>query len=269
MPPIVTYKGTNYEVDPQSFEFLTDAFEASEEAGESESESEAPAGLPAIRDFLTDVENEGTEDIEGVETVHVSGAVDVDGLIERVRPLAEQAAALGLGSAGQIPTPAELDGLAELVRSASFDVWSGADDNLLRRFKAAIKLDQPGGSGVAELKFDITLADVNEPQEVEAPEDVRPLSELLGEVGLDGLGFGGLGGLGGGGGLPIPPADDSGSGGGAGGAGDGSGSGGDGAPDVGDGGASGTLPGGIDPTLPRGPAPGPDSRGGRGVHRLP
>lgn len=227
----VTYKDTNYEVDPQSFRFLTSAFQASEQV--EDSESETPEGLPAIRDYLTDVENEGTDDVEGVETVHVSGAVDIDGLIEQVRPLAEQASALGLGSAEQIPTPAELDGLGELVRSATFDVWSGAEDNLLRRFTAAVELDQPGGSGTAELTFDITLADVNEPQDVEAPEDARPLTELLDEVGIDGLGLGGLGGLGG---LPIP-GDDPGSGGG----------------DTGGGAPGGQAPpGGIDPTLPPG-----------------
>ena len=246
----VTYNETNYEVDPQSFEFLTSAFEQSEQA--SEGESETPEGLPSLRDSLTDVQNEGTEDVEGVETVHVSGAVDVDGLIERVRPLAEQASALGLGPSGQIPTPSELDGLGQLVRSATFDVWSGAEDNLLRRFTAVIELDQPGGSGVAELKIDITLADVNEPQEVEAPEDARPLNELLDEVGLDGLGFGGLGGLGGAGGLPVPPGDGSapGGSGGSGGAGSGGGGGGGGAGGGGAGG--GTLPGGINPSLPPG-----------------
>ena len=248
----VNYKGTNYEVDPQTFQFLTDAFQASEQT--QESETETPEGLPAIRDYLTDVENEGTEDVEDVETVHVSGAVDVDGLIEQVRPLAEQASALGLGSAGQIPTPAELDGLAELVRSATFDVWSGAEDNLLRRFAAEIRLDQPGGTGTAELKFDISLADVNEPQEVEAPEDVRPLSELLDEVGIGGLGLGGLGAIGGGG-LPIPGGD-SGSGDGGdtgGGSGGDTGGGSSGGGDTGGGDAGGgTLPGGINPTLPPG-----------------
>jgi hypothetical protein len=234
----VSYKGATYEVDPQTFESLTGAFEQSNEA--SDEQGEAPEGLPAIRDFLTDVENEGTEDVEGVETVHVSGAVDVDGLIDRIRPLATGASALGIG--GQIPSPEELDGLGRLVRSASFDVWSGAEDNLLRRFTAVIELDQPGGSGTAEVRFGITLAEVNEPQEVEAPEDARPLSELLNELGVGGLGFGGLGG----GGLPGIPGGGSGGGGGA---------GGDGAGDVGDGGASGTLPGGIDPTVPPGVPP--------------
>ena len=223
----VTYNGTTYEADPQAFEFITGAFEASEEAGDSGSET--PEGLPGIREFLSDVKNEGTEDVEGVESVHVSGAVDVDGLIEQIRPLAEQASALG--AAGQIPTPAELDGLGDLVRSATFDVWSGAEDNLLRRFTAVIKLDQPAGAGVAERTIGVTLAAVNEPQEVEAPEDARPLSELLDEVGLDGLGFGGLGGL------PTPPTGDPGSGGGGG---------------AGGGGAGGTAPGGFDTTLPPG-----------------
>lgn len=190
----VSYDGTFYEVDPQTFDFLNRAFEQSEEAAGDEG-SDSPVGLPAIRDFLKNVKNEGTEEVEGVEAVHVSGTVDVDGLIERIRPLAAGAAALGVGPAN-IPTPQELDGLAQLVRSASFDVWSGAEDNLLRRFSAVIDLEQPGGTGTAQMKIGLLLGDVNEPQEIEAPENTRPLSELLDEVGLDGLNFGSLGGLG-------------------------------------------------------------------------
>src|SRR3712207_2009458 len=55
----VSYQGKTYEVDPQTFEFLTGAFEQSEEAAASQ-EDETSAGLPGFRDFLTDVKNEGT-----------------------------------------------------------------------------------------------------------------------------------------------------------------------------------------------------------------
>jgi hypothetical protein len=235
----VTYKGVTYKTDPQTFSFLQTAFEQSA-AASGNTQGDTPQGLPAIRDFLTNVSNEGTEDVAGVESVHVSGAVDIDGLIKKIRPLAAGASALGIGTPGQIPTPAELDGLGRLVKSAKFDVWSGAEDNLLRRFSAVIDLDQPGGAGTAQLKFDITLANVNEDQVIEAPAHAKPLSELLDKLGIGGLNFGGLSGLGGGSGLPLVP-----------GGGSGSGDTGSGGGDTSGGGGGATVPGGINPNLPQ------------------
>jgi hypothetical protein len=63
--------------------------------------------------------------------------------------------------------------------------------------------------------FTVTLSEVNEPQEIAAPGDAKPLNELLGQFGLDSSALGGLGGALGGagatpeaGGSPAPPADD-------------------------------------------------------------
>ena len=52
------------------------------------------------------------------------------------------------------------------------------------------------GSGSAALRLDLSLLEVNEDQEIEAPDDARPFEELVGQAG--GLGLGGAGGSGGG-----------------------------------------------------------------------
>jgi hypothetical protein len=192
----VTYQGDAYELDSSTYGFVKQVF-ASAEQQQTQEDTE----VPDVRSFLTDVTNEGTEDVEGTETVHVSGAVDLDKLVEELRPLAERASQLPqLGAAGQIPTPEELDQLTELVKSATFDVYSGTDDNILRRFDISLELEEPGGPGAASIDFDLTLGGVNESKDVEAPSDAKPLSELLDSLGVDLGALGGLGGLGGAGG---------------------------------------------------------------------
>lgn len=200
----VSYDGTDYELDAQTFGFVEQIFQTAQTQ-----QTEQASGLPQVKTFLEDLTNEGTEDVEGVETVHVSGAVDIPKLVETLRPFAEQADELGgLGATSQIPSPAELDQLTELVESATFDVYSGVDDDLLRRFALAFDLQEPGGSGTATIALDITLGAVNEPQDVEAPSDAQPLSDLLSELGVDLGALGGLGGLGGTGGGGSTPSGD-------------------------------------------------------------
>jgi hypothetical protein len=220
----VSYEGQDYAVDQATFDFLKGAFEAAEPQSTDE-----PQDVPKLRDYLIDVRNEGVEDVEGTETVHVSGAVDVPALIERLRPLAAQADALGLvGPTGGIPSPAELNQLGKLVKSATFDVYSGSEDNLLRRFQTTVRLDQPRGQGKATIQIDLALGDVNEPQQVQAPADPRPLGELLDKLNVDPFALGALGGLEGIGSIGDAGAGDDGAG--AGGTGPAGGTGGTGAP---------------------------------------
>lgn len=203
----VEYQGTAYELDAQTFGLVEQIFaSASQQQGEQESD------VPDVRSFLTDVTNEGTEDVEGAETVHVSGAVDVEKLVDSLRRFADQASQLGeLGATAQIPSPAELDQLKQLVQSATFDVYSGTEDDLLRRFVIDLELQDPGGEGTATIALDITLGGVNEPKEVEAPGDAEPLANLLRDLGVDISGLRGLGGLGGGAGpgAGAPPGQSS------------------------------------------------------------
>jgi hypothetical protein len=205
----ISYEGTAYELDSQTFGLVEQIFESASQ----QQDDEQTGDVPDVRSFLTEVTNEGTEDVEGTETVHVSGAVDIEKLVDTLLPFAERANELGgLGATAQIPTPAELDQLKELVKSATFDVYSGTDDDLLRRFVIDLELQEPRGEGSATIGLDITLGDVNESQEVEAPADAEPLANLLSELGVDLGGLGALGGLdggggGGGGAAPGPTSD--------------------------------------------------------------
>jgi hypothetical protein len=172
----VTYGGVNYELDPQTFQQFATAFEAARASQPTTTED----GFST--DGLTDLENEGDEDVEGVETTHVSASLDTSTLEE----------------------PA-----ASVVQDATFDIYVGKDDDLVRRADISVQLDTAGilgvlapsapEAGVVTLGVSFTLGEVNEPQTIEAPADAEPFDQLLDELGASGLPLGlGLGGVPGG-----------------------------------------------------------------------
>jgi hypothetical protein len=196
----VTYKGTDYEVPPSIFSYITTAYQAGQKQQSQQTQQQT---LPQLKESLTNVSNEGTEDVDGTETVHVAGDIDVDRLVDVVGKFAAQAQALGqLGATSQLPSPQELDKLKQLVTGASFDVFSGVDDHVLRRLDFHLELQEPGGSGKATFELSVTLGSVNEAQTVEAPDNPEPLQDLLDQLGvgdLGALGAGSLPGIGAGG----------------------------------------------------------------------
>jgi len=215
----VEYQGEAYEVGTETFTQFKEAAETSagqaddaegEDAAASFKESceqavEAQGGDASACDFdlggwFTDLTNEGTEDVEGAETVHISGSVDVGQLVEDVAGIAQS-----IPGAEQQVDQAQLDQIQEAVSEASFDLFSGTEDDLLRRLDLNLVIDPSAIAGAApvpveslDFGFSLAFGDVNQEQSIEGPSDARPIDELLGEVGLGGLPLGGLGGLGGG-----------------------------------------------------------------------
>lgn len=178
----------------------------------------ADFGLDA-RKWVVDAEVEGEEEIGGVTTEHVSGTLDVEAALTDLNALVKQSAG-SLGEAGDAARPLgkqELERLARSVESPAFDVYVGKDDGIVRRISLRIDVDVPeedrkdvGGMTGASIRFTAQLDDVGGDQQVEAPRDARPLSELTTQLGsLDAL----TGALGGGGDpTTTTPAPDSGDG---------------------------------------------------------
>ncbi len=84
------------------------------------------------------------------------------------------------------------------IKDASVDVYSGTDDHLLRKLSLSLSIAPPAGSGVSSVKvdFSVTISDLNQPQTITAPSGAKPISGLLSQLGISGLGP--LGSLGGG-----------------------------------------------------------------------
>lgn len=225
----ITLDGETYELDQSLMgQIRSQGAEAGAEEGEGEEEARGLFGDLDPESFLTDLSNEGTEDVAGAETIHVSGSVDTSAAVSELEEITAGAAGLqGIGL--DVPGASELREVEETIGDVTFDIYTGAEDELLRRMQFSVPVE---GEQSGSMQVTLTLSDVNESQEIAAPENARPFMDLVSAIGsgaLEGLGIedlgdltelGDLGGFGGG-------AQGGGDGADAGGAGDGSGAGAD------------------------------------------
>lgn len=138
------------------------------------------------RGWIGRVVDEGSDDVAGTETSHLSGQVDV------ARMLAD----LGQAKArrGRGPSAADRRRLADGVTDNRFDVWVATGDETIRRLTGEVELAAPkgrrhvpGGEGPlralaqaerARIELSIELANVGGNQRIQAPANARPLREL-------------------------------------------------------------------------------------------
>jgi hypothetical protein len=200
----VNIQGTEYAVPQQ----LYDRFTSSYSQLQSQNGSNPQTGLLQrlnidLAKWLTDLKNEGTDDVEGQQTIHISGKANVPQIVADLKTIAKDAGR----SVGRVDV-SQLGQLNSTIQSGEVDVNSGETDKLLRRLGLEFTLKPPAGTPGApdsiDLHLQLNLADVNKPQRIEAPSGAQPLT---GKV-LEGLGVspsilgGALGGLGGGSALP-------------------------------------------------------------------
>jgi hypothetical protein len=207
----VNYKGTEYEVDPTTFGIVKSSFEQAQQQGGEEAGSgevtacqDAATGLE-VGDFVDNLNNEGSAEVEGTDTTKVSGDLDVGGAIDAIIKLTENpACSAQLEAAGPLPL-GELEAakgeLTAAVKKAHVDVYVG-DDDIIRKIAAELTVEPKGSSSEkVEVEFELSLGAVNEEQEIKAPANAQPLEGLFEELGvnplelLEGGSQGGLGGL--------------------------------------------------------------------------
>jgi hypothetical protein len=203
----VSFGGETYEVAGPVFQQFKAGYEQSaKEASGEQDQSLASLGVDPRR-WLTNARNEGESKVGDTDTIKITGDVDVPKLLDDVNAALEKIRTLGVQGSDQIPdklTEAEKRQTAEAIERLNVEIHTGADDRILRRIVVALGLRLPegaataGGAQSADIRFDFQLLDVNEDQEIQAPENAKPFEELLKQ--LEGLGLGQLGGLGGAGG---------------------------------------------------------------------
>lgn len=212
----VGYKGTEYEVDPTTFNFVRSIIKRRSGGQKQSTEltacQEAAAELQ-ISNFVENLKGEGSADVGGTSTNKVSGDLDVSGAVEAAAELSEDpACSAQLSAAGSSPAKLEKAKaqIEESLKEAHIVLYVG-DDHIVRRVTAQATVEPPKGSGregakSAEIDLDLTLTGVNEEQTISAPTGSQPLSNLFIKLGVDpiellGLLQGSGGGLSGPGGL--------------------------------------------------------------------
>lgn len=194
----VSYQGTDYEVPSQLFQQFTSQYAAQAQAAGSNSSSNASSLLKQYgidpANWLTNVSNDGTEDVGGVTTIHISGDADVGKIVSDFSSIASQVP----GASAQVPSADQLSQVEDAIKKAQIDVYTGESDHLLRKLVITLDVEPPASastSGISSvsLDFSIELDNVNEPQTIEAPANAKPLSDLTGQLGGLGLPLGSLG----------------------------------------------------------------------------
>jgi hypothetical protein len=181
----VRFAGEDYAVPGVLFRQLQAAYEEAQRQGGSF----AALGIDPRR-WLTDAQNAGEATVGDVETIKITGRVDVRALLDDIDTALGRAAALGLPHAGSLPerlTPAQRERAERAVERARVEIFTGRDDRILRRLRVDLRVADEREGG-ADVDLDLTLTEVNDEQQIEAPSDPRPFDELTEQLG--GLGFG-------------------------------------------------------------------------------
>jgi hypothetical protein len=151
------------------------------------------------RSWLLLAEDKGEEDVAGVETSHLSGTLDVDALLSDLNRFVRRSGSAIGGATGQPPagplSREDIEKIGEVVKDATFEVFVGNKDRIVRRVSSRIEFEVPqdrseefNGLEGGEIQFSVEFRDVNGDQEIEAPRKARPLAKLSRSLGgLDAL----------------------------------------------------------------------------------
>jgi hypothetical protein len=136
-------------------------------ARESGSPAPAPADKKASvkldpKSWLTNVKDEGEQQVGGVQATHISAQVD------SAKAVTQVAKAMG----GQVPLPNAQQRLRQSgLKNGELDVWVG-EDNILRRVTLSLSGKGDGGRPV-DASLSLELSGVNQPQTAVKPAKVK------------------------------------------------------------------------------------------------
>ena len=193
----VNYKGTEYEVEPSTFSYVRSLIERGSGSQQANSAGptaceEAVSGLK-VGSFVDNLTNDGSAEVAGTNTTHVSGDLNVPAAIEALLKTAKSPACSSqLSAAGPLPSTAQLEkskGQVEAaLKSAHIDLYVGSD-HIVRKVSADLLIEPPSGSGggpkKVNLTYSLSLSGVNQPQTINAPSGAKPLNELFGKLGIN------------------------------------------------------------------------------------
>jgi hypothetical protein len=205
----VAFQGTNYVVSDNVWSQFRKGYEQSQsQANRSRGQSLSTLGIDP-RGWLTNPRNAGDGKVGDTDVVRITGGVDVSKMLDDVNTLIAKGRALGGSATKDVPqrlTPQEKQQAVQAIRNPSVEIDTGKDDSTLRRALVTFGLAVPKTSSTpaqtAKVSLDLKLTALNEGQDISAPSNPKPFTQLLQNLnGLAGLAAGGAatGGTGGGG----------------------------------------------------------------------
>lgn len=117
-------------------------------------DSPGEGGDSGLTGLIDDLSAEGSSELDGEEVDRVSGSIDVEGLIDRIRPLTGQP---GAAESESIPGVGELDQLEATLVAAGFELYAAEPDGSLERFDLILSLDDPENAlPPSRIRFSLT-----------------------------------------------------------------------------------------------------------------
>jgi hypothetical protein len=187
------FGGRAYSVDKSLFDQFKSGYEKTQSQSKSGSSGASFKALGVNPEtWLTNARKVGKSQVGGTETFHITSGVNVQRFLADVNTLLSKAKNLGGSSTQGVPqglSPAVQSTIERSVKHAQVDVYTGVDDHALRRLALSVSLAVPkdaqtqaGGLKSGELRFDLTIADLNKDQSIKAPVGARPFSELQSQI---------------------------------------------------------------------------------------
>jgi hypothetical protein len=183
------FAGRAYTVDKALFDQFKNGYEQSQKAAKSKDAGPSFKALGVSPSaWLKDARKVGTTEVGGTSTFHITAGVNVARFLGDVNRLLAKARNLGGSTTQNVPqalSPAVQSTIERSVKRAQVDVYTGESDHALRRLALSVSLVVPkdaqesaGGLKSGELRFNLTIADLNNEQTIKAPSGARPLSDL-------------------------------------------------------------------------------------------
>jgi hypothetical protein len=189
----VSFQGQAYALSDELFEQFKQGYaeQARKNNAEGEGVSFKSLGVDPRR-WLRDSEYEGKEEVGGTETLRIRAGIDVARLLEDVNRILGRAEQIQGQRARQL-TEEERRQIEDAVKDADLELWTGEDDKILRRLNVRVDFEVPeerreqaSGLSGGTIRFDLGLGAINEEQQIRAPENPRPLEDLIAAVGQGG-----------------------------------------------------------------------------------
>ena len=140
----VNFQGENYELGEGLLKQVNEAgAEVQKEQGDDGSLKSF--GIDP-RSWVKNGKEEGTEDVAGVETTHITAELDVPKMLGDLNEIVEKTGDQLGGTLGPAPEPLtddQIKQVEDVVKDPKFDVYVGKDDKVLRGFRPISTLRSP------------------------------------------------------------------------------------------------------------------------------
>ncbi len=187
----ISVAGNNYQLPASDFEQLESSFASvSNPAGSSGSGALGKLGIHPLG-WLKDPEVVGTSTIGGNSVTEIRSKLNVPALLSDLATLLKHASDFGVSdsSVSSALSASEQAKIASEIKNPSIDVYTGTSDLTVRRM--AMQLTLPvsgdvstllGGLSSAGISLSLNYSDLNQPQTVTAPTEIKPYSQFQAEL---------------------------------------------------------------------------------------